>query len=112
MNSPPLAHVRRSPGRPRQTSAAPHDVAPVNGGERAGRSQTQPDAPALTPRLLDLTRTAQYPGVSPWNVRDLEATGTLRRVAIPLAGGRDLRKLLFDRMDLDRLVDVWKVPAA
>ncbi|HEX2480943.1 MAG TPA: hypothetical protein VHQ69_03575 [Methylomirabilota bacterium] len=83
----------------------------MNGGERAGRSQTQPDAPALTPRLLDLTRTAQYLGVSPWTVRDLEATGTLRRVAIPLAGGRDLRKLLFDRMDLDRLVDAWKVLA-
>jgi len=41
-------------------------------------------------------------------VRDLEANGTLGRVSIPLPGGRELRKLLFDRADLDRLVEAWK----
>jgi hypothetical protein len=72
------------------------------------------DAPAsrtAVSRLLDLTQTAQYLGISAWTVRDLEANGTLQRVSIPLAGGRELRKLLFDRGDLDRLVDAWKIPS-
>jgi hypothetical protein len=46
--------------------------------------------------------------VSPWTVRDLEASGVLRRVSIPLGNGRELRKLLFDRKDLDRLIEAWK----
>jgi hypothetical protein len=32
----------------------------------------------------------------------------LRRVRIPLPDGRELRKLLFDREDLDRLIEAWK----
>ena len=40
--------------------------------------------------------------------RDLEAAGELRRVRIPVGPGRDLRKLLFDRQDLDHLLEVWK----
>jgi hypothetical protein len=58
--------------------------------------------------LLDLVATAAYLGVSAWTVRDLEAAGTLKRVRVPVAGGGDLRKLLFDREDLDRLVEAWK----
>ncbi|MBI3007564.1 MAG: hypothetical protein HYY53_04605 [candidate division NC10 bacterium] len=64
--------------------------------------------PAIAPRLLDLQRTAAYLGVSPWTVRDLEAGGILRRVRVPLPGNGELRKLLFDRADLDRLVETWK----
>jgi hypothetical protein len=64
--------------------------------------------PGLCPRLLDLGATAAYLGVSPWTVRDLEAAGTLKRVRVPVAGGGDLRKLLFDRHDLDQLVEAWK----
>ena len=64
--------------------------------------------PGLCPRLLDLGATAAYLGLSPWTVRDLEAAGTLKRVRVPVAGGRDLRKLLFDREELDRLVEAWK----
>jgi hypothetical protein len=41
-------------------------------------------------------------------VRDLEAAGTLRRVRVPLPHQGELRKLLFDRVDLDRLIDAWK----
>ena len=70
-----------------------------------------PTSRPLVSRLLDLAQTAQYLGISAWTVRDLEANGTLRRVSIPVAGGRELRKLLFDRTDLDRLVDAWKVPS-
>jgi len=66
-------------------------------------------APAL-PRLLDLKGAAAYLGVSPWTVRDLEAAGSLRRVRIPLANGKELRKLAFDRQDLDRLIEAWKDP--
>jgi hypothetical protein len=57
------------------------------------------------PRLLDLKGAAAYLGVSPWTIRDLEASGTLRRVNVPLGMGKDLRKLLFDREDLDQLAD-------
>ena len=64
--------------------------------------------PELCPRLLDLGATAAYLSVSLWSVRDLEAAGTLKRVRVPVAGGGDLRKLLFDREDLDRLIDGWK----
>jgi hypothetical protein len=31
-------------------------------------------------------------------------------VVIPLPNGRELRKLLFDRADLDRLIESWKLP--
>ncbi len=63
---------------------------------------------AITPRLLNLDQSALYVGVSPWTIRDLETNGTLKRVRIPLAHGGELRKLLFDRADLDRLIDAWK----
>ncbi len=59
-------------------------------------------------RLLDLLATAAYLGVSPWTVRDLEGAGVLRRVRVPLPNGGELRKLLFDREDLDALIQGWK----
>jgi len=27
---------------------------------------------------------------------------------VPLPGGAELRKLLFDKLELDRLIDAWK----
>jgi hypothetical protein len=62
----------------------------------------------MLPRLLDLDGSAAYLAVSPWTVRDLEAAGTLKRVRIPLPNNGELRKLLFDREDLDRLIAIWK----
>ena len=62
----------------------------------------------ITPRLLDLAGAASYLSVSPWTVRDLEATGILPRVRVPRANNGELRKILFDRNDLDRLIEVWK----
>ena len=59
----------------------------------------------ISPRLLDLPTAAGYLGVSSWTVRDLEAAGVLPRVRVPLPGGGELRKLLFDKNDLDRLID-------
>ena len=67
------------------------------------------EAPLLRPgRLFDIDRAAAYLGVSPWTVRDLEAAGTIKRVRVPLPGGRELRKLLFDKADLDALIETWK----
>ena len=66
----------------------------------------------VTPRLLNAERAAAYLGVSTWTVRDLEAAGYLSRVRLPLPGGKDLRKLLYDRADLDRLIERSKDPAA
>jgi len=64
-------------------------------------------APVM-PRLLDLHVAATYLGISEWTLRDLEAAGTLRRIRIPLPNAGELRKLLFDRTDLDRLIEAWK----
>jgi hypothetical protein len=63
-------------------------------------------------RLLDLESAAAYLGVSAWTVRDLEAAGVLKRVRVPLPDGKDLRKLLFDKADIDRLIELWKESAA
>lgn len=62
----------------------------------------------LSARLLQLDAAATYLGVSPWTVRDLETVGTLKRIRVPLRNGRELRKLLFDKEDLDRLIEAWK----
>ena len=91
----PTATVAASPARP--------DVASRTDGQRAYET-----ARFVLPRLLDLKATAAYLGVSQWTVRDLEFSGILRRVSIPLGTQKELRKLLFDRHDLDRLVETWK----
>jgi hypothetical protein len=62
----------------------------------------------IGPRLLSLKAAANYLGVSPWTIRDLEARRVLKRVSVPLPGGAELRKLLFDKVDLDRLIEAWK----
>jgi hypothetical protein len=58
--------------------------------------------------LLDVRQAAGYLGVSAWTMRDLEAGGIIARVRVPLAHGGELRRLLFDRADLDALVSCWK----
>jgi len=104
--------LRRRPGRPRKARSAS-----VTAGARActPRSNSSNSGAvayeavgSILPRLLDLRSAAAYLGVSPWTIRDLETSGTLRRVNVPSGAGRDLRKLLFDRVDLDRLVETWK----
>jgi len=79
----------------------------MNTGKNGSALACQAIAP-VSPRLLDLEATAAYLGVSPWTVRDMESAGTLARVRLPLPNGGELRKLLFDRQDLDRLVEAWK----
>jgi hypothetical protein len=79
----------------------------VNIGENGSRTAQGAIAP-LVSRLLDLHRAAQYLSISEWTVRDLEAAGVLRRVRVPLPNHGELRKILFDRGDLDHLIEVWK----
>lgn len=92
---------RRGPGRPRKPAYASGPITGVNAAQ-------PPSLVQLSIRLLELEAAAAYLGVSPWTVRDLEAAGTIKRVRVPLPHGRELRKLLFDKMDLDRLIEAWK----
>ncbi len=105
------------PGRPRKASPAPHESALTGHSSGTAASPTrvnggaEPSAlayRAIAPRLLDLPQAAAYLAVSPWTARALEATGVLMRVRVPLPNGGELRKVLFDVRDLDRLIEAWK----
>ena len=107
---------KRSRGRPKKALSEPeagHNVGTataesrMNSGRNTSALALHAVAP-LAPRLLDLHATAAYLGVSEWTVRDLEAAGLLQRVRVPLPNQGELRKLLFDRQDLDRCVEMWK----
>jgi hypothetical protein len=96
---PPLAaaaeRLRRKPGRPRK-AIAEQAVAKLD----------------ITPRLLTIGAAAAYMGgISEWTVRDLIANGTLPRVTIPLANGKDLRRVLIDRESVDQLISTWRESA-
>jgi hypothetical protein len=103
--------LRRRPGRPRKlpveaTSGVPrteHDEKK----NASRRSLSHEISTPLLPRLLDLKAAAAYLSMSPWTVREIPAD-VLPRVRVPLTAGRQLRKLLFDRTDLDRLIAAWK----
>jgi hypothetical protein len=82
--------LKGKPGRPRKAPLEPVQT------------------PAVTARLLDLDGSAVYLSISPWTVRGLDAAGVLKRVRVPLPNGGELRKVLFDREDLDRLIAAWK----
>lgn len=63
----------------------------------------------VAPRLLDLEGAARYLGnVSPWTIRDFIAAGQLTPVRLPGPRGEDLRRILLDRLDLDRLIEEGK----
>ena len=102
--------LRRPPGRPRKaaevkSTLAPQAPAPSVALEKLTTSgATVPGVCPLQPRLLDLASASVYLSVSSWTLRDLEAAGHLSRVRLPLPLGREVRKVLFDREDLDRLV--------
>lgn len=114
------ARLRGRPGRPRKLGSA--EATQASALPRYGRNPLQErqfshaaanvpgnvPVAALIPRLLDLPAASAYLGVSAWTVRDLEAAGVLARVRVPLPNGGELRKVLFDREDLDRLIAAWK----
>jgi len=93
MTDAPLAAAQRRLGKPGRPRKPVHEPVTVS---------------ACLPRLLDVEAAAAYLGVSAWTVRDLDAAGVLSRVRVPLPHGGELRRLLFDREDLDRLISVWK----
>jgi hypothetical protein len=119
---PRKAPVGKSPVRASTQSRADRAVEPTSRVHQASvpfaapprMGSSERDVPGtypivrLTPRLLDLPGAAAYLGLSPWTVRDLEAARALPRVRVPLPNGGELRKLLFDREDLDRLIAAWK----
>lgn len=115
VNEPGLAAAQRrlgKPGRPRTAPDNGHTAGTSAPGTRAnsgpqGRALV---SPAIAPRLLDVEGSAAYLSVSPWTIRDLRAAGRLRAVKLPLEGDRECRRLLFDRRDLDALVETSKEP--
>ncbi len=92
------ARLRGKPGRPRNPRP--------DGVPRP--AVTTVAVAAVPPRLLDLHATGLYLGLKDRKTRALEAAGILHRVRIPGAGQSEVRKLLFDREDLDRLITIWK----
>ena len=108
--------MKGKPGRPRKLLPSPdegHNAGTAGQQRRMSRGDNGGAlaTPTVVPqpaRLLDLHATALYLTVSDWTVRDLEAAGTLSRVRIPLPNNGELRKLLFDRADLDHLIETWK----
>jgi hypothetical protein len=117
--------LRGRPGRPRKVVVNPemnseaasttaHTGVPQTRAlsKPSNRTSTSsPGVPAvcpdLGPRLVDIRTAAKYLSIFTWSIRDLESAGALRRIRLPLAS-KDMRKLLFDRRDLDRLVDTAK----
>lgn len=101
--------LRGKPGRPRKGQSAEVRQTPAPRIGSVLSPAYKADVPVTCPpRLLDLESAGAYLGVSPWTVRHLIAAGTLARVRIPLPNRGELRKVLLDRADLDRLVEAWK----
>jgi hypothetical protein len=103
---------RPHPGRPRKTVSG-HvpgtlDAGGLDSSGYKGRAVAQEASAPLLPRLLDVHGLAAYLSMPEATVYDLAARGVLRRVRVPLPDGNDLRKLLFDRQDVDRIVESWK----
>jgi hypothetical protein len=66
-------------------------------------------------RLLDVKTAATYlGGVSTATVRGLVTDGVLAPVRMPSSrrAGEQSRRLLFDRHDLDRLIEKWKAASS
>ena len=100
--------LRRKPGRPKSGHVV--GIAPQQDGGNKGQRWSALALTAIAPRLMSLEQAALYLGISPWTVRELanKEDGVLQRVRIPLKNNGELRKLLFDREDLDRLIEGWK----
>jgi hypothetical protein len=83
------------------------EVLEKNGSRNGGTLASGAKAPVMRSRLVGVDDAATFLGVSSWSVRRLVDNGHLRRVRLPL-GKSDCRRLLFDRIDLECLVDVSK----
>ena len=61
-----------------------------------------------SPQLIDTKTAAALLGISVWTVRRLIDSGALPTVKIPATQGRDVRRILIDRTDIERVVQTWK----
>ncbi len=108
----------RPRGRPRKAANGPgdrHNVGTASAGSRVnsvssvGALALQAVAP-VAPRLLDLPSAALYLTVNAWTLREMVNLGVLPRVRFALPNtkkrhGGEYRKLLFDKADLDQLIE-------
>jgi hypothetical protein len=85
--------IRKPPGRSRSLPLADQAAAAVTTSAR---------------RLLDVRGVAAYLSVSVRIVHELRAAGHLKPITLPLADGRALGKLLFEKSDVDKFVDANK----
>jgi len=66
------------------------------------------------PRLLGVTAAARYVGLSVWTLRRLAWNGAIPVVKLPALDGpegKPMRRILFDRSDLDALINRSKETA-
>jgi hypothetical protein len=91
-------------GRPRKNNP---DAAA--GADNVKPAPRPPAPPVIPPRLLDRAETGRYLGnLSMQTVIEMDNAGVLKRVRITMAKGIELRKCLYDVLDLDRLIEHWK----
>ncbi len=75
----------------------------------SARTQDSPSCAPSSPRLLTRQEAAEYLNLSSDLIDRLTQQGELPRVQLTL-GERTVRKVLYDRADLDRLVELSRVP--
>ena len=109
--------VRGRPGRPRTKPSGDNpgdNLEPARTQVRvpparpAARPQDSPSCAPPGPRLLTRQQAAQYLSLSLDMIDRLSQQGELRRVQLTL-GDRTVRKVLYDRADLDRLVELSRI---
>ena len=86
-------------------------IAPHQTGMNTGPKPSALARGAVTPihpRLLSEKNSATYLDISVDSLRVMVDAGRLRRVQLPGEDGKELRRRLFDRNDLDKLVDQCK----
>jgi hypothetical protein len=108
--SSPVLRARHPVGRPRKDGHVP-GTSPAQELDNTGAPSGAVVPSTIAPRLLDREGTASYLSVSVWTVRDLEAAGILHRVRVPMPNGeklKELQKALYDRQELDALVESWR----
>lgn len=71
---------------------------------------TDGTANGLQPRLLDLHGGSVYTGIPVWSLRRLAWSGAIAVVKLPCPGrpGAAMRRIWFDRRDLDALIEQSK----
>jgi excisionase family DNA binding protein len=74
----------------------------------AERTQDSPSCAPPGPRLLTRQQAAEYLNLSSDMLDRLTQQGELPRVQLVL-GNRNVRKVLYDRADLDRLVQLSRI---